>query len=54
GGAGLGLSISWRICKLLGGRIEVASQVGVGTTFTITLPCLTGRVASTPPGQART
>lgn len=53
GGAGLGLSISWRICKLLGGRIDVTSQAGVGTTFSIALPCLAGRAASTTPAMAR-
>jgi two-component system NtrC family sensor kinase len=37
-GTGLGLSISYGIIKALGGRIEVASEVGVGTTFIIFLP----------------
>jgi signal transduction histidine kinase len=53
GGAGLGLAISWRICKLLGGRIDVTSQAGVGTTFSIALPCLAGPTASTTPAMAR-
>jgi len=38
GGTGLGLTISQRLLKMLGGQIQVASRVGDGTTFTITLP----------------
>ncbi len=37
-GTGLGLSISYNIIQKHHGRIEVASEVGKGTTFTITLP----------------
>ncbi len=37
-GTGLGLSIAYGIIARHGGRIEVDSQVGRGTTFTITLP----------------
>jgi signal transduction histidine kinase len=37
-GTGLGLSITKEIAEAHGGRIDVQSQVGVGTTFTLVLP----------------
>jgi signal transduction histidine kinase/HAMP domain-containing protein len=38
GGTGLGLALSKRYCELMGGKISVKSEYGVGTTFTILLP----------------
>jgi len=37
-GTGLGLSIAYGIVKMHHGTIQVKSQVGEGTTFTVTLP----------------
>jgi signal transduction histidine kinase/DNA-binding response OmpR family regulator len=38
GGTGLGLAISQRFAVMMGGRIDVASTPGKGTTFTVRLP----------------
>jgi PAS domain S-box-containing protein len=37
-GFGLGLTLAQRLAQLHGGRIEVSSQLGVGSTFTLVLP----------------
>jgi len=42
-GTGLGMSVSYGIVRGLGGKIEVDSAAGVGTTFTVVLPVKPGR-----------
>ena len=43
GGTGLGLALSQKLCKLMGGEIFVESELGSGSRFTIRVPLLTGR-----------
>jgi signal transduction histidine kinase len=38
GGTGLGLSVTRKLARLLGGDVTVASRIGTGTTFLLTLP----------------
>jgi PAS domain S-box-containing protein len=46
-GTGLGLVVCKELAELHGGRIEVASQPGRGTTFTVSLPIYTDTLALT-------
>lgn len=48
GGTGLGLTISRALCELLGCQLELWSEPGRGTTFSIVFPAETGAVAEQP------
>ncbi|QDZ11219.1 ATP-binding protein [Devosia ginsengisoli] len=49
GGTGLGLSLSQNLCRLMGGQIEIESELGKGSRFTIRLPAPSEQSAA---GQA--
>jgi PAS domain S-box-containing protein len=51
-GMGLGLSISQSLATAMGGRIDVETRIGQGSTFSILLP--RHRVAAVPPDQTHT
>ena len=54
-GTGLGLSLSLRLAELLGGTISVRSELGKGSSFTVTIPDDYSRVAAarTADGESR-
>jgi signal transduction histidine kinase len=47
-GTGLGLSLSRQLAVLLGGHVEVASELGKGSVFSVTVPVQWPRQASAP------
>jgi chemotaxis protein histidine kinase CheA len=51
-GTGLGLAISQRMVQEMGGRIEVASQEGLGSIFVVVLPVVPLVAATRSPASA--
>ncbi len=48
GGTGLGLTVSQKLVELHGGTLRVASELGVGSTFTFDVALATGELAAAP------
>ena len=53
GGTGLGLAIVRELSRVLGGRVDVASRLGRGTTFTVTIPDIVEGGEAPAPERAR-
>lgn len=54
GGCGLGLAITKSFCESMGGKVELSSELGKGSTFTVSLPANVVTYGETSAAEQRT
>jgi CheY-like chemotaxis protein len=52
GGTGLGLALSRKLCRMMGGDVIVESEAGRGSTFTVRMPAVVAETVAEPAAPA--